>query len=121
MDQLTERMNANFKLIQENTEKLAGAQPSNGICPNEGRLKMVEGTVDEVGQDHRNFSLILTGLGFNYQNNAGIVGFARDVLGVFIDPTEISEVIKLGINRQGKTVTKVIFLSVGTRLKILPG
>ena len=81
MDELTNRMDANFKLIQENTEKLAGAQPSDGICPNEGRLKIVEGTVDEVGQEHRNFSLILTGLGFNYQNAAGIVGFARDVLG----------------------------------------
>ena len=37
---------------------------------------------------------------------------------MFIDPTEIAEVIRMGINRQGKTVTKVIFLSVGTRIKI---
>ena len=65
-----------------------------------------------------NFALILTGLGPDHQNLNGVLGFSRDMLGVFIDPNEVAEVIRLGMTRQGRTITKIIFYSVGTRLRL---
>ena len=60
----------------------------------------------------------MSGLRPEFQNANGIVSFARDMLKVFIDTNEIADIIKLGLNKQGYTVTKVVFYSVGSRLKL---
>ena len=35
-----------------------------------------------------------------------------------MDANEVADIIKLGVNRQGLTVTKVVFYSVGSRLRL---
>ena len=62
MDELTNRMDTNLKLIRENSERINSIPRSNGTCPNEGRMTRCEGNIDNVGQENKNFSLILTGL-----------------------------------------------------------
>ena len=47
-----------------------------------------------------------------------IKGFCRDVLRLAVDPAELADVAKLGINRKGLTITKVTFYSVSIRLRI---
>ena len=79
---------------------------------------MCEGNIDNIGQENKNFSLIISGLRPEYQNANGVVRFARDLLKVFMDQNEIADIIKLGLNRQGYTVTKVIFYSIGSRLRL---
>ena len=81
-------------------------------------MTKVEGGLDNVGQEHRNFSLIITGLHPEFQNANGVIGFAREVLGVYIDPFELSEVMRLGVTKKGLTITKVIFFSVGSRIRV---
>ena len=118
MDQITSRIEANVQLIQENNERITNAPALNNVCPNEGRMTRCEGNIDNVGQEQKNFSLILSGLRPEYQNVAGAVGFAREILGVYLDPNEIADVVKMGTNKQHLTVSKVIFYSVGSKLKI---
>ena len=84
----------------------------------EGRVTRCEGNIDNVGQEQRNFSLILNGLRPEYQNVSGVVGFTREILGVYLDPNEIADVIKMGVNKQRLTVSKVIFYSVSSKLKV---
>ena len=118
MDEITNRLDTNLVLIIENAGKIAVSPTINTVCPNEGRMTKVEGDCVQNGQDHRNFSLILTGMGPEHQNLNGILGFSRDMLGVFIDPNEVADAIRLGVKRQGRTVIKVVFYSVGTRLSL---
>ena len=118
MDEITNRLDTNLVLMKENAANIAIAPTLNTMCPNEERITRVEGNCDQNGQDHRNFSLILTGMGPEHQNLNGILGFSHDMLGVYIDPNEVADVLKLGVNRQGRTVTKVVFYSVGTRLRL---
>ena len=118
MDIITNRLDVNLDLIRENTERLNTVSQARNTCPNEERVTNVEGNLDQVGQDQRNFSLIITRLNLDFQNLNGIIGFCRDILGIFIDPNKLSEVLKLGMSRQGKTITKAVFFSVGTRLRV---
>ena len=118
MDQITNRIEANVQLIKENIERITNAPAFNNVCPNEGRVTRCEGNIDNVGQEQKNFSLILSGLRPEYQNVAGVVGFAREILGVYLDPNEIADVIKMGTNKQQLTVSKVIFYSIGSKLKV---
>ena len=60
----------------------------------------------------------LSGLRPEFQNANGVVCFARDMLSVFMDQNEFADIIKLGMNRQGLTVTKVVFYSVGSCLRL---
>ena len=103
MDQITNTLDTKLALIKEKADKIATIPNEARICPNEerisnceGRMTNCEGGVDDVRQDQRNFSLILSGLRPEFQNSAGVIGFARDVLNVYIDPNEIADVIKIG-------------------------
>ena len=118
MDQIANRIEANLQLIQENTGRINNAPALSNVCPNKGRMTRCEGTIDSVGQEQKNFSLILNGLRPEFQNVSGVVGFAREILGVYLDPNEIADVVKMGINKQRLIVSKVIFYSVGSRLKV---
>ena len=118
MDQITSRLDVNLNLIKENSTRINSIGPGNGICPNEERMMRCEGNIDNIGQENKNFSLIVSGLKPEYQNANGIVCFARDMLKVFMDQNEIADIIKLGLNRQGYTVTKVVFYSIGSRLRL---
>ena len=121
LDLITDRIDTNLTLIKENADKIVETQIKNTVCPNEDRVTRVENNADLANQEHRNFSLILTGLGMDYQNVNGVIGFARDMLGIYIDPNEISEVLKLGFTKQKQTVTKVVFFSVGLPSACIPG
>ena len=118
MDQITNRLDVNLNLIRENTARFNSIGPGNGVCPNEGRVTTCEGSINNIGQENKNFSLIISGLRPEYQNANGVVCFARDMLKVFMDQIEIADIIKLGLNRQGYTVTKVVFYSIGSRLRL---
>ena len=118
MNQITGIIEANVQLIQENTDRINNAPALTNVCPNEGRVTRCEGNINNVGQEQRNFSLILNGLRPEYQNVAGVVGFAREILGVYLDPNEIADVLKMGTNRQRLTVSKVIFYSASSKLKV---
>ena len=118
MDQITSRLDDNLRLIRENSARFNTIGPGNGVCPNEDRMNRCEGSIDNIGQENKNFSLIISGLRPEYQNANGIVSFARDLLKVFMDQNEIADIIKMGLNRQGYTVTKVVFYSVGSRLRL---
>ena len=69
MDIITNRLDANLKLIQENSNQIQAAPALNNVCPNEERLTRVETNTDNVGQEQRNFSLILTGIRPEFQNS----------------------------------------------------
>ena len=73
MVELTNRLGTKLNLIRENTVQIAAFR-ANQVCPNEGRVTRVEGTVDHVCQDRRNYTLILTGLRPEYQNTNGVIG-----------------------------------------------
>ena len=119
MDIITNRLDTNLSLIRENSERIAQQSTtlSHG-CQNGERLTTCENKIDQLGQDHKNFSLIFSGLRPDYQNGYGIVGFCREILGLAVDPAEVSDVIKLGVNKLGYTITKVIFYSVSSRRRV---
>ena len=118
LDQIANRIDTNLSLIKENAARIASIDVTTKTCPNEKRMTKVEGGLGNVGQEHRNFSLIITGLHPEFQNANGVIGFAREVLGVYIDPFELSEVMRLGVTKKGLTITKVILFSVGSRIHV---
>ena len=102
--------------MKENTDRINSTPAITGGCPNEGRLAKVEINCHQNGQDFTNFSLIFPGIHPNFQN--GLISFVREILGVMIDPNEVSEILRLCVNRKGMTVTKAVFFSVSTKLRI---
>ena len=89
--------------------------PNNNMA---GEMEELRRLVDQVDQNSRNIHLVLTGLAQEFQSVQGVVQFVRNQLKVNIQPCEIASVASIGMTKQGLTLTKVTFYSVGSRIKV---
>ena len=109
LDTQQEAIAAGQKRIAALEEKLAKLLDSSGLSP------IMNKKMDDLEQRLKNRSLLINGLNERFQNEYGVLGLAAEVLRVFLEYTDIDEIVNLGKNQADQTVTKVTFTSMWAR------
>ena len=109
IDTQQEAIAAGQKRIAALEERLAKLPDSSGLSP------IMNKKMDDLEQRLKNRSLLINGLNERFQNEDGVLGLAAEVLRVFLEYTDIDEIVNLGKNQADQTVTKVTFTSMWAR------
>ena len=82
------------------------------------RITRLKDTLDRLQQDQRNKNMIIAGLRSQQQNVEDVTNLFQNLLKEPLYERDIESARNLGKNKQGLTLTKVVFRSLETRLKV---